>query len=108
MQSTGMQTAHQNYRQKISGNINPARNWYVRLIGEHYYNEITADQNKHFLLADAEFIYRLPTGLEFTASVRNIFDQDVYTFTTYSVLRAINQEYVIRPRNVLASVFFRF
>jgi len=108
MQSTGMQTAHQSYRQKISGNINPARNWYVRLIGEHYYNEITADQTKHFLLTDAEFIYRLPTGLEFAASVRNIFDQDVYAYTIHSGLRAINQEYIIRPRNVMASVFFRF
>jgi len=108
MKSTGLQTTHQSYSQKISGNINPARKWYVRLVGEHYYNEITADQTKHFLLADAEFIYRLQNGWEFTLSVRNIFDQDVYAYTTYSGLRAINQEYTIRPRNVMASVFFRF
>lgn len=108
MKSTGLQTTHQSYSQKISGNINPARKWNVRLVGEHYYNEITADQTKHFLVADAEFIYRLPTGLEFTASVRNIFDQDVYAYTIHSGLRVINQEYIIRPRNVMASVFFRF
>jgi len=108
MKSTGLQTTHQSYRQKLSGNINPSQKWYVRLIGEQYYNEITADQSKHFFLADAEFIYKLQNGWEFNISVRNIFDQDVYAYTTYSGLRAINQEYVIRPRNVMASVFFRF
>ncbi len=108
MKSIGLQTTHQNYRQKLSGNINPSQKWYVRLIGEHYYNEITADQSKHFFLADAEFRYRLLNGWEFNVSVRNIFDQDVYAYTTYSGLRAINQGYVIRPRNVMAGVFFRF
>ncbi len=59
MKSTGLQTTNQSYRQKLSGNINPSKKWYERLIGEPYYNEITADQSKHFFLADAEFVYRL-------------------------------------------------
>ena len=108
MKNTGMGTSYQNFSQKLSGTFNPAKTWHVRVMGEHYYNEITADQSKHFFLADAEFTYRLPSGFEFNVSVRNIFNQDVYAYTTYSGLREMRREYIIRPRNVMASVFFRF
>jgi outer membrane receptor protein involved in Fe transport len=41
-------------------------------------------------------------------SVRNIFNQEVYAYTTFGGLMAISREYTIRPRNVLASVYLRF
>ena len=108
MKSTGMETSYQNLSQKFTGTLNPRKTWHIRVLGEHYYNEITADQSKHFFLADAEFTYRLQNGFEFNVSVRNIFNQDIYAYTTYSGLREMRKEYVIRPRNVMASVFFRF
>lgn len=108
MKNTGMETAYQNLSQKFSGTLNPRKTWHVRVMGEHYYNEITAEQSKHFFLADAEFTYRLQNGFELNVSVRNILNQDVYAYTTYSGLREMRREYVIRPRNIMASVFFRF
>ena len=108
MKNTGMQTSYRNLLQKFTGNITPSNKWYVRVLGEHYYNEITTDDSKHFFLADAEFTYIIKSGLEFNLSVRNIFNQDVYAYTTYGGLTAMRKEYIIRPRNVMASVFFRF
>ncbi|MFW6369965.1 MAG: hypothetical protein ACOC10_02030, partial [Bacteroidota bacterium] len=104
MKNTGMKTSYQNMTQKFTGTINHGKAWYIKVLGEHYYNEITANQSKHFFLADAEFTYRLQNGFEFNVSVRNIFNQDVYAFTTYSGLREMRREYVIRPRNVMTSV----
>jgi hypothetical protein len=108
MKNTGMQTSNKNFIQKFSGNISPSKKWYVHVSGAHYYNEISEDLSKHFFLADAELTYVLRSGLEFNLSVRNIFNQEVYAYTTYGGLMAISKEYTIRPRNVLASVYFRF
>lgn len=108
MKNYSMETSYQNLSQKFSGTLNTSKIWHLRVMGEHYYNEITADQAKHFFLADAEFTYRLPKGFEFNVSIRNVFNQDVYGYTFYSGLREVQREYSIRPRNVMAAVFFRF
>ena len=106
--TTGMQTSSQNFVQKISGNISSGKKWLVRVSGEHYYNEITARQSKHFILADAEVTYVLRSGLEFNLSLRNAFNQNVYAYNAIGGLMTMSKEYIIRPRNLLASVFFRF
>lgn len=106
--TTGMQTSSQNFVQKISGNISSGKKWLVRVSGEHYNNEITARQSKHFILADAEVTYVLRSGLEFNLSLRNAFNQNVYAYNAIGGLMTMSKEYIIRPRNLLASVFFRF
>jgi len=108
MRNVGMQVSHKRFMHRFTGNISPAQNWFVRISGEHYYNEITADRSKGFFLADIEFTYVFRSGLEFNISARNIFNQNVYGFTTHGGLVAMSKEYAIRPRNVLASLYFRF
>lgn len=108
MKNGGLKTSYKNLSQLFSCNITPKRTWYVQLTGEHYYNEITKDVSKHLFLADAEFTYSFKSGWEFNFSVKNIFNQNVYAYTLYDGLTSITQEYKIRPRNVMASVFFRF
>ena len=41
-------------------------------------------------------------------SVKNIFNQNRYSYTIYDDLTSMNKEHKIRPRNFLASMFFRF
>ena len=108
MKNTDMQTSYKNLSQLFSCNITPSKSWYVQLTGEHYYNEITQDVSKHLFLADAEFTYSFKSGWEFNLSVKNIFDQNIYAYTVYDGLTAMSREYRIRPRNVMAGVFFRF
>lgn len=100
--------SYKNLSQQFSSNFIPSKKWYLQLTAEHYYNEISKDVSKHFLLADAEFTYIFTGGWEFNLLVRNIFNQSVYSYTGYDGLTSISKEYHIRPRNVIASVFFRF
>lgn len=99
---------YKNISQQLSSYFTPSKKWYLQLTGEHYYNEITQDVSKHFLLADAEFTYSFTGGWEFNLLVRNIFNQSVYSYSSYDGLTSMSREYQIRPRNVFASVFFRF
>lgn len=103
-----MQSSYKNLSQQFSCNITPQKTWYVQLAGEHYYNEITTDVSKHLFLADGEFTCSFKSGWELNLSVKNIFNQNMYAYTVYDGLTAISREYRIRPRNVVAGVFFRF
>lgn len=85
----------------------PSKKWQLQLIGEHYYNKMPAN-SKQFFLTDAEVTYSLASGWELNLSVKNIFDQNTYSYTIYDGLTSISKKYQIRPRNFLASIFFRF
>lgn len=108
MKNIDMQTSYKSLSQVFSFNITPDKTWYVQLVGEHYYNEITQDVSKHLFLVDAEFTYSFKSGWEFNLSVKNIFNQNTYAYTVYDGLTELSREYRIRPRNVIAGVFFRF
>lgn len=108
MKDIDMDSSYKNLSQQVSFNLTPSKKWYLQLMGEHYYNEITKDVSKHFLLADAEFTYNFTGGWEVNLLVKNIFNQKVYAYTTYDGLTEISKEYKIRPRNVMVNVFFRF
>lgn len=77
-------------------------------MGEHYYNKMSNNASKHLFLADAEFAYSFARGWELNLYVKNIFNQDKYSYTVYDGLTNMSKEYKIRSRNFLASVFFRF
>lgn len=108
VEGTGISSSSESLWQTLSCNFTPGKKYYVQLTGEHYYNQMANDVSKHLLLADAEFTYNFSSGWELNLSVKNLFNQDTYSYTIYDGLTSINKEYRIRPRNVLASVFFRF
>lgn len=94
--------------QTVLCNFTPVSNLSIKLIGEHYYNNMSDGVNKSIFLSDAEFTYSFTGGWEVNLAVNNIFNRDAYSYTIYNGLTSIDREYRIRPINVLASLFFRF
>lgn len=94
--------------QNILWTIYPNKSWYIKLTGEHYLNEIVKGTTKQLFLADAEFTYSFKNGWEVNLSAKNIFNQQQYDYTIYDGLSSYNRSYTIRPRNIMAGVFFRF
>lgn len=108
MKNTSKQTSYKNLSQSLSCHFTPSKKWRLQITGEHYYNEITQDLSKHLFLADATLTCSLPKGWELNLLVKNIFDQRTYAYTVYNELSEINKTYIIRPRNILLGIFFRF
>ena len=108
MKDTSKETKLKNLSQKASATFSPSKTCYFKLICEHYYNEITTDVNKSLVLADADFTYCLKSGWELNLAVTNIFNQRHYSYRAYSGTMSLYESYKIRPRNVIASVYFRF
>lgn len=108
MKDTSVETNLSNLSQIATLAITPSKTWYFKLKCEHYYNEINADVKKTLVLADADFTYCFKGGWEVNLAVTNIFDQQHYAYRSYNGTMSLYQSYKIRPRNVLASVYFRF
>lgn len=108
MKNTSVETNLSNLSQTTTVAITPSKIWYLKLKCEHYYNEITNDVKKTLVLADADFTYCFKGGWELNLAVTNIFDQHNYAYRSYSGTTSLYQSYKIRPRNVVASVYFRF
>ncbi len=104
----GMDLSYQNLSQQLSCYFNPSSKWYVKLKNEYYYNDITPNVSKDFLLTDIEFNYSFKGGWELNLMVKNIFDKTVYDYNSNNGVILTHQVYYIRPRNIVASVFFRF
>ncbi len=94
--------------QVLSGNFVYKEKWYFQLRAEHNYNKISSTASKQLFLSDAEFTYSLGNRWELNLSAKNILNQKDYSYSIYNELTRVDKEYVIRPRTLLASIFFRF
>lgn len=88
-------------------NIMPHKKWEWHVSGEHYRNELTADNFKNVFLLDTKIIYKLNKRLELSASLNNIFDQRTYNYTTYNQLTSFESQRWLRGRELLISISLR-
>ena len=77
--------------------------WNLSLSGEHYYNELSANESKSTWLADVGIQYNA-SKWRWTLSLNNLFNQEEYRYTTYSDVRSLTSWMKIRPRECLVSV----
>lgn len=88
-------------------NIMPHRKWEWHISGEHYRNELTADQFKNVFLLDTKLIFKLNKRFELSASLSNIFNQRTYNYTTYNQLTSFESQRWLRGRELLISISLR-
>ena len=96
-----------NMENELLLNIMPHRKWEWHISGEHYRNELTADQFKNVFLLDTKVIYKLNKRLELSASLSNIFNQRTYNYTTYNQLTSFESQRWLRGRELLISISLR-
>ncbi|MCD8079013.1 MAG: hypothetical protein LUF04_00920 [Bacteroides sp.] len=108
LKDTDTHSSNNMVSESLTCNFTPSKSIIIRLTGDHYYNKLDKNPSKNLFLADTEFIYTFRKGWETNLSVTNIFNQKTYSYTQYNGLTSFHREYKIRPRNVLASLLFRF
>ena len=97
-----------NLAQHLTCNFHFFKSWFIKLQGDHYRNQVSEDQHKSLFLADASTSYALKSGIEFSLSAFNLFNQRTYGYTTYSSLTRMSKEYQLRGRTIIGSIFFHF
>ncbi|MDE6521924.1 MAG: carboxypeptidase-like regulatory domain-containing protein [Muribaculaceae bacterium] len=93
-----------NMENELLLNFMPHKKWEWHISGEHYRNELTADQFKNVFLLDSKVIYKLTKRLELSASLSNIFNQRTYIYITYNQLTSFESQRWLRGRELLISI----
>lgn len=96
-----------NMENELLFNIMPHKKWEWHISGEHYRNELTANQFKNVFLLDTKVIYKLNKRLELSASLSNIFNQRTYNYTTYNQLTSFESQRWLRGRELLITISLR-
>lgn len=81
--------------------------WNLNLNGEHYHNELSADESQSTWLADVGIQYNVGKW-RWSANLNNLFNQEEYRYTTYSDVRSFTSWMKIRPRECLVSLAYRW
>lgn len=93
-----------NMENELLLNIMPHKKWEWHISGEHYRNELTADNFKNVFLLDTKLIFKLNKRLEFSGSLSNILNQRTYNYTTYNQLSSFESQRWFRGRELVFSV----
>lgn len=88
-------------------NFMPHRKWEWHISGEHYRNEISADDFKSVILLDAKVIYKLSKRIELSGSVTNILNQRTYNYKSYNQLTSYESRRWLRGRELMITVSLR-
>ena len=108
MKDGDFKSVRNNVSQSLLIILMPRRNYNIKINTEHYYNELTEDLSKNFVFADIDFNYSFKKGWEVGLGMKNVFNKKNYDYTIYDGLSSIYQSFNIRPRNIMATVSFRY
>lgn len=89
-------------------NFNPIKSWQIKIVGDHFCNQVSGNQHKNLYLADASTSYSFDNGVEISLSAFNICDQRTYGYTINESLSRMSKEYQLRARTIIGSVFLHF
>ena len=93
-------------QQRLSLNIGNDT-WNIHLNGEHYLNELSADESKSTWLADVGVQYNIGKW-RWSATLNNLFNQEEYRYTTYSDIRSYTSWMKMRPREWMVSLQYKW
>lgn len=87
--------------------ISPTSSWQIKLECEHYYNELSANNNSKLFFANISTSYKIK-DFEISVLYNNIFNQKHFSYSSYDGSNRFFLEYELRPVNIIASVGFKF
>lgn len=96
-----------NFEHELLLNVMPHDKWEWHIVGEHYRNEISADDFKNVLLLDTKVLFKLNKRLELSTALTNIFNRRTYNYKTYNQLTTFESQRRLRGRELLISISLR-
>jgi outer membrane receptor protein involved in Fe transport len=96
------------FSESLKATYFPVKSLQLSYTLDHYCNELSANNYKHFIFSDVSASYLLGNRWELTSSVKNIFNEKSYSYFIENELTSFYQSYKIRPRNLLLSATYRF
>jgi hypothetical protein len=94
--------------ESLKATFSPAKSLQMSYTLEHYCNELSANNYKHFFFSDVSLSWLLGDRWETSLFIKNIFNEKRYTYYTENKLASYKHDYKIRPRDMIVNIVYRF
>jgi len=108
LSNSDTKTNSNKYNQSLEFVVTPLDKLNFSISGEHYHTIISGDLAKNLVLTDVKAEYQVTPNWQLIASITNLLDQEDYSYTVIGNLSTSHYSYIIRPRNFLVSVYYKF
>lgn len=96
------------FNQKLYASIIPEDRWEFSIGAEHFLTRFSEGNTENLILLDASAVWRLNSKIRLSLTANNLLNRRHYQYATYGTLSRSEHSFQIRPRNILASIQYRF
>lgn len=96
------------FNQKLSATVMPHDRWQLTLVAEHFLTKFPEGNIENLVLLDASAVWHVSRKVRLSLTANNLLDKRHYQYVTYGTLSRSEHVFQIRPRNILASIQYRF
>lgn len=105
---TGTGSCVHTFSQNLFATIIPCERVQFTAGGEQFLSRVSEGHTANLILLDASAVWHMSSRFRLTVSATNILNRRNYQYTTYGTLSLTEHIYRLRPRNILATVQYRF
>lgn len=105
---TGEANVNHSFNQKLYATIIPSDRWQFTFGAEHFLTRFSDSDVENFILIDASASWHVNSRIRMSLTANNLLDRRRYRYVAYGTLSRSEHSFLIRPRNILATVQYRF
>lgn len=96
------------FNQKLYATLLPDDRWQFTFGAEHFLTRFPEGQIENTVLLDAAAVWQATGKVRLSITADNLLNKHNYRYATYGILSRSEHSFRIRPRNILASIQYRF
>lgn len=96
------------FNQKLYATLIPDERWQFTMGAEHFLTKLPDANFDNLILLDASAAWHISNRLRLSLTINNLLNRHFYKYVTYGTLSRSEHTFQIRPRNILASIQYRF
>lgn len=104
----GKENCTHSFNQKFNATVMPHDRWQFTVGAEHFLTKFPEGNVENLVLLDASAVWHVSNKVRLSLTANNLLDKRHYQYVSYGTLSRSEHSFQIRPRNILASIQYRF
>ncbi|MCM1356672.1 MAG: TonB-dependent receptor [Staphylococcus sp.] len=100
--------SYHSFSQNLYATVIPCDRLQFTLGADHFLTRFPEGNTENLILIDASAVYHLNNKIRLSLTADNLLNKRRYDYVSYGTLSRTEHSFQIRPRNILASIQYRF
>ena len=104
----GIHNSTHSFNQKFYATLIPPDRWQFTVGAEHFLTKFPGGNTENLVLLGASAAWHVSNTVRLSLTANNLLNKRYYQYVTYGTLSRSEHAFRIRPRNILATIQYRF